>query len=98
MALQHTEVIKSLLRPHRFLWVFAFCAAWCAQARAQDVSYIGKAVFPIPFSVDPGERLHEVQLYVSLDQGASWQPAGTARPEMRQFSYRADRDGMHWFT
>jgi hypothetical protein len=98
MALQQTDAIKNLLRPPRFLWVLTIYLAWCAQGQAQDVTYIGKSVFPIPFSVDPGERLHEVQLYVSLDQGASWQPAGTARPEARQFTYRADRDGMHWFT
>jgi hypothetical protein len=98
MALQHTEVTKNLVRQHRFLWIVALFMASSAHAQAPDVTPINKSVFPIPFSVDPGERLHEVQLYVSLDQGASWQNAGTARPEQRQFSYRADRDGMHWFT
>lgn len=55
--------------------------------------------FRIPFNVGAGAaQIRQVQLYVSLDQGQSWQPAANAPPDQRFFRFVADRDGLHWFA
>lgn len=70
-----------------------------AVAQAPDISYSRFAVFRIPFQPDSGERrLRQVQLYVSTNQGQSWQAAGAAAPEQRYFEFRAPQDGLYWFA
>jgi len=55
--------------------------------------------FKIPFQPGPGEqRLKQLQLYVSTDQGRTWQPAANAPPEQRHFRFMSDRDGFFWFS
>jgi hypothetical protein len=55
--------------------------------------------FKIPFQPGAGEqRLKQLQLYVSTDQGRSWQPAANAPPEQRHFRFMTDRDGFFWFS
>jgi hypothetical protein len=55
--------------------------------------------FRIPFQTGAGEqRLKQLQLYVSTDQGKSWQPAALAPPEQRHFKFMTDRDGFFWFA
>src|SRR5262245_3206544 len=55
--------------------------------------------FKIPWNPGPGvERLRQLQLYVSTDQGRTWQPAASAPPEQRYFKFMTDRDGLFWFT
>jgi hypothetical protein len=65
-----------------------------------DRTYYSKQLgFLIPFETDPGERrIREVQLYVSEDQGRTWQQASTASPNQRKFSFTARRDGWYAFT
>src|SRR5207237_8087990 len=63
------------------------------------VIYPRQMTFRIPFEeLEPGRRLREVQLYVSTDYGRTWNQAATATPEQRGFEFRADRDGLYWFT
>lgn len=63
------------------------------------LSYSPKLTFKIPFQTDPGPwRLREVQLWSSIDQGKTWQAAGTAAPEAGAFTFTADRDGLYYFT
>ncbi|MCI0683358.1 MAG: hypothetical protein L0Y71_14740 [Gemmataceae bacterium] len=55
--------------------------------------------FRIPFNVGAGAaQIRQVQLYVSLDQGQSWQAAANAPPDQRFFRFGAERDGLHWFA
>ena len=56
-------------------------------------------VFTIPFSVDRRvTQPIEVHLFVSTDQGASWQLSSRQPPAARQFSFRARGDGEYWFA
>ncbi len=56
-------------------------------------------VFAIPFTVD--RRIAqpvEVHLYVSTDQGATWQLSSRQPPSARQFTFRSRSDGEYWFS
>jgi len=56
-------------------------------------------VFAIPFSVDRRvAQPVEVHLFVSLDQGTSWQLSSRQPPAARQFRFRARGDGEYWFA
>ncbi|HZZ70950.1 MAG TPA: hypothetical protein VFE24_01780 [Pirellulales bacterium] len=61
-----------------------------------------QSVFSIPFRVTPartpGEQPVEVQLFVSIDQGRSWQMDGRVLPSQGTFSFRGQRDGEYWFS
>ncbi|MCL4190619.1 MAG: hypothetical protein KJZ87_02650 [Thermoguttaceae bacterium] len=58
--------------------------------------------FAIPFQVtagsQPGTEAAEVQLYVSADQGRTWQFYDRVPPERGQFLFRTARDGEYWFV
>ena len=57
--------------------------------------------FRIPFNVKEEDRVRikEVQLYVSTDQGQSWQAVSRTTPEQAAFpAYRAPRDTEFWFA
>lgn len=61
--------------------------------------YSRQTTFVIPFTVDSaGTAAREVQLYVSVDRGATWQLYASRRPVDRQFQFRAPRDGDYWFA
>ncbi len=83
-----------------FLAITVLCSsASFAQAPNSGIIYTRQPVFRIPFDTDAdARRLQEVQLYVSEDLGQSWQKAGSVRPEERGFNFRAERDGLYWFT
>lgn len=56
-------------------------------------------VFAIPFSVDRRvTQPVEVHLFVSTDQGATWQLSSRQPPAARQFTFRARGDGEYWFA
>ncbi len=58
-----------------------------------------QAVFAIPFTVDRRvARPVEVHLYVSIDQGNTWQLYARQTPTARQFTFRADGDKEYWFS
>jgi hypothetical protein len=70
-----------------------------AQGLATDVTYSRHAMFRIPFQAEPGDRrLKQLQLYVSTDQGQTWQAVVTVTPDQRSFDYRAASDGLYWFA
>lgn len=68
-------------------------------AFGQELNYVRKNRFGIPFDVDPQDRarLKEVQLYLSDDQGRSWRIHRVASPADREFPFQAERDGQYWF-
>jgi hypothetical protein len=86
---------------HLFLALAPFF--WAAPARAQepahDILYSNYRHFRIPFQAGPGkERLKQLQLFYSTDQGRTWQPNAVAAPDQTAFSFICDRDGLYWFT
>jgi hypothetical protein len=96
-------------RRHHASWLFApwaIAAGWMiiasiarADGFSSDINYSRFSVFRIPFQTETSERrLRQVQLYVSTDQGQTWQPANTATPDQRYFDFRAMRDGLYWFA
>lgn len=75
--------------------------AWL-DARAQDPT--GGAIFfhlrqfRIPFKNEKGLGVTQVRLYVSSDQGRTWQFTATAAPETQYFVFNTPRDGYFWFA
>jgi hypothetical protein len=57
--------------------------------------------FTIPFSVPNASAADapvEVRLFVSSDQGKSWQLFSRQHPSAGKFEFRAPRDGEYWFA
>lgn len=78
-------------------------AGWCCLAPAQDsaagIIFSKSRAFRIPFNANNNEaNLKQLQLFFSLDQGKSWQPAAVVAPREAAFRFAADRDGYYWFT
>jgi len=58
-------------------------------------------LFSIPFHVDHVSGLTdavEVQLFVSVDRGATWQRCDRVKPEKGHFLFRAVSEGEYWFA
>jgi hypothetical protein len=70
-----------------------------AQEASGGVIFTRFRQFRIPFNPGAGTgRLKQLQLFVSQDQGRSWQPSATVPPDQKDFKFVTDRDGMYWFT
>jgi hypothetical protein len=93
---------------------FRFASAWAVtvilcvfiafnssygQAPGNRIIYSRQPAFRIPFETDSGDRrLQEVQLYVSEDQGQTWQKKANVPPEQHGFYFRAEHDGLYGFA
>ena len=77
-------------------WTCLFLTA----AAPTDVWQLNQKAFQIPIRLDPQHRaeIHELDLYVSHDQGQSWNLEGRATPDKEFFPYVAREDGSYWFT
>ncbi len=57
--------------------------------------------FRIPFHYDPAElsRLgaRQIRLYISRDNGRSWEPGESVLPNAGKFAFKAATDGEYWF-
>ena len=79
---------------------------WLGSGRARAQSgavdrphYVPKSEFRIPFNVDASNaRLLEIQLFVSEDLGQNWSKISSAAPEQGGFRFRAQHDGLYYFT
>jgi hypothetical protein len=71
-----------------------------AQAPANPPeTFFPTPAFRIPFSVPPGARVYLAKLYVSRDQGKTWQYVSQVRPEAKEFTYTSnDGEGSYWFA
>jgi hypothetical protein len=70
-----------------------------AQETSEGIIFSRYRQFKIPFNGGTGgNRLKQLQLFVSTDRGRSWQPSATAPPEQGQFRFVSERDGLFWFT
>jgi hypothetical protein len=77
---------------------FVALAAAPAQESSGGIIFSRYRQFRIPFNAGNNNRLKQLQLFVSIDQGRSWQPSATAPPEQGHFRFTAERDGFFWFT
>ena len=68
------------------------------QARG-DVPVSNQPAFQIPLDIEPAVRqqLKEIRLFVSRDQGKTWQQRESAKPEQNGFVFHATEDGQYWF-
>jgi hypothetical protein len=64
-----------------------------------SVTYQRHLSFQIPFwlQVDRLQQTRNVLLYVSRDEGKTWDTVGRTEPSTRHFSYRAPCDGWYLF-
>ena len=65
-----------------------------------DVIRVNARQFQIPVEIQRGQRpnIKELQLYVSADQGKTWQQAASVRSDAKAFSFEAPREGTYWFN
>jgi hypothetical protein len=65
-----------------------------------DTYFINQHQIRIPISIDPPRRpeIKEIHLFVSSDEGKTWNEQAVATPEQETFPFFAPRDGMYWFT
>jgi len=55
--------------------------------------------FNVPFRInEPDESFVEVQLYLSRDEGQTWQYYGSQKTDSQSFPFVADGDGTYWFA
>ena len=66
---------------------------------AEQLSYLSFARFKIPFNIESDrQNVEEVQLWVSTDQGKSWQMHGSALPGAKHFEFQAAAEGLYFFS
>lgn len=67
--------------------------------QTDDIHYYAKPGFFIPFHAEQGgERVRQIRLFVSEDQGNTWNPGPTAFLQDKGFKYQTSRDGTYWFN
>jgi polysaccharide biosynthesis/export protein len=67
-------------------------------ALGSDVAFIGTRSFRIPFQLsDAARNVKQVVLFVSDDEGRTYQQAATATPDEKSFRFNAPRDGVYGF-
>lgn len=70
-----------------------------AQPADAQLYYTRQPEMRIPFARDTTNRLKQVQLYLSTDQGRDWRLVQTAPPDAGFFPpYAAPADGTYWFA
>ena len=71
-------------------------------AMAAERVHTQQSQFRIPYHSDPAElaRLgaREVRLYVSRDNGASWELSQSVAPTTGRFTFQSPSDGEYWFA
>ncbi len=80
--------------------IFALACILAGSSTGADTYYINQQQIRIPISVDPARRneIKEIHLFVSSDEGKSWNQQAVASPEQDAFSFFAPRDGIFWFS
>lgn len=70
-----------------------------APISATEPWFLSFAKFKIPFNIEAHTAdLKQVQLWVSIDQGDTWQMHGSARPDAKHFDFRAAAEGLYLFS
>jgi hypothetical protein len=61
--------------------------------------FVTQRSFKVPFNYDPNDRrFTQFLLYVSEDNGRTWNYAASANPADRSFPFNAQREGWYWFA
>jgi hypothetical protein len=65
-----------------------------------DVAPMNSLNFKIPISVAAGQRdkIKELLLFYSDDEGRTWHQTASAGPEKDAFVFSAPKDGLYWFN
>lgn len=94
--------MRSLLLVAAGLFLVGYTQISTLKADSDEIIFTQKARFRIPFQYDPNEMpangAKEVRLYLSVDQGASWEHINTVQPAEGKFSFEAAADGEYWFS
>ncbi len=82
--------------------LLATTPSWTSLLSAQDnsigVAHVQTAQFKIPFNVDArGREDLQVQLWVSADDGTTWQTFGSVPADKKSFEFRAAAEGIYLF-
>jgi beta-lactamase regulating signal transducer with metallopeptidase domain len=90
--LKEVESLRRELRPGR--------SQGPRRAESADVVYINQRTFKIPVQIRPERRneVREVILYMSGDQGRTWEAYTRGVPGKNGFDFVAKRDGLFYFT
>jgi hypothetical protein len=66
----------------------------------RDVVEIQARRFDMPLSVDPDRRdtIKTIRLFVSKDCGKNWEHEKDYKPDDKQVTFEAARDGQYWFA
>jgi hypothetical protein len=69
-------------------------------AGTQESWYLNQRGFKIPIRIKAENRaeLRELHLYVSCDQGQTWELQEKGPPDKDCFAFQANKDGTYWFT
>ncbi|MBL8799596.1 MAG: hypothetical protein JNM56_37280 [Planctomycetia bacterium] len=69
-------------------------------AQSPELVPLNKRSFKIPILVEPERRpqIKQLILFVSSNQGQTWEQAAVRTPDQDSFGYRAPADGLYWFT
>jgi beta-lactamase regulating signal transducer with metallopeptidase domain len=64
-----------------------------------DAMQIEQRRFVLAAQIQPAERprIKEVRLFMSADEGRTWQQVGAQSPELHSFRVEVPRDGLYWF-
>ncbi len=82
------------------LWLLCPLGKGWAQP-TPGVVYLPYKQFKVPFNVPAGAEtvLDKIELYVSTNEGQSWDYASAASPRDKSFpTYQARGEGLHWFA
>jgi hypothetical protein len=70
---------------------------WAAAALPPDVMAVKDRAIQIPINLIKPQEVRELLLFVSTDQGRTWQQVSYATPDKKFFPFFAPSDGMYWF-
>jgi hypothetical protein len=75
------------------------CLLLTANADGPDAWHYNDKQLQIPIRINPERKgdIRELVLFVSRDEGKSWQEAVRARPDQEGFPFLAAQDGPYWF-
>ncbi len=83
----------------KFLFVLMAMTVAQAWAAASDIDHINARSFSIPIEISGGQRekIRELELFVSPDEGKTWNKTSVIAPDKGGFTYTAPIDGIYWF-
>lgn len=91
-AIKKSLLAVALFAPFSLFASQGFC-------QSNQTLFFPHAQFKIPFNVEPtGSQPKQVQLWVSTDEGGSWQLQGTSPADRRNFEFRAAAEGLYLFS